>query len=578
LVDHVQEHLTIFRENLQASGFMAMQKDGIEAWRGNLEVEWLDQSTKTRKIADHNIEIRLEEGFPYRPPKVISIDVNPPLGPSFHLNPDGGLCLWGVDRGWKPYFGANHLLNRIREWFHHYHTQTWPSNSEVPDLYLYLEPVGMILLGDEWQYAKKECQGRFSLWRPETLSLHKPCIASRVEGDVTSSTKTPESRLYDHFRVELKIKEIGIWFFIETPFVPPNNLTDLLGSIDKAIGWTNNETREHIIHCIGEQSRSAGFPIALGYKDNTSQERWLFLWAEFPKYDNKRFKWSKPDNIKKVQLKSFRTLPASKESLLRRSKYMSQELQDKSVTIFGCGSLGSAIALLLAKAGIGKLTLIDSDFVSPGNVARHICDLGLVGLPKTTASRFVIQRHVPDCAVMEYGEIWNSEKIREYLSFTNLVIDATANRSFSLFLNDICIETDTSFITATAYRKATIGRIVICRPKIDPCLACYSDHTYWNENQYPLIPEGEGDGFVEDGCGSVTEEGVALNIEAVANIAVRVATKVLGCDNFDGNLCIEVNEPLPNVRGIMSNSGRYWFDNRPHSNCIVCSKEVRSGD
>lgn len=253
---------------------------------------------------------------------------------------------------------------------------------------------------------------------------------------------------------------------------------------------------------------------------------------------------------------------------------MSQELQDKSITIFGCGSLGSVIALLLAKAGIGKLTLIDSDFVAPGNVARHICDLGLVGLPKTIASKHVIQRHVPDCEVIEYGETWNSEEIREYLSFTNLVVDATANRPFSLLLNDVCVETDTSFITATAYRKATIGRIVICRPKMDPCLACYSDHTFWNENQYPLIPEGEGDGFVEDGCGSVTEEGVALNIEAIANIAARIATKVLRGDVSDGNLCIEVNEPLLDVRGIMSKSGRYWFDNQPHSSCVVCSMEV----
>lgn len=284
---------------------MAMQKDGIESWRGNLEVEWLDHSTRIRKLADHNIEIRLEEGFPYRLPKVLSTDVNPPLGPSFHLNPGGGLCLWDAGHGWEPHFGANHLLNRIREWFHHYHMRVWPPNSEVPDLYLYLEPVGVILLGDEWQPVKNERQGRFLLWRPQTLSLQKPCIASRVEENVTSSTKTPERRLYDHSRVELKINESGIWFFIETPFVPPNNLADLLASVDKAMGWKNDETRKHITHCISEQSRSDGFPIALGYKDNTLQERWLFLWAEFPKYENKRFKWAKPDNIKKVKLKSF---------------------------------------------------------------------------------------------------------------------------------------------------------------------------------------------------------------------------------------------------------------------------------
>lgn len=60
-------------------------------------------------------------------------------------------------------------------------------------------------------------------------------------------------------------------------------------------------------------------------------------------------------------------------------------LQSKTVTIVGCGSLGSGIATLLAKAGVGGLNLVDPELLSSENVSRH--DLGLfdVGHPKATA-------------------------------------------------------------------------------------------------------------------------------------------------------------------------------------------------
>ncbi|MBL4775230.1 MAG: ThiF family adenylyltransferase [Mariprofundus sp.] len=60
----------------------------------------------------------------------------------------------------------------------------------------------------------------------------------------------------------------------------------------------------------------------------------------------------------------------NKEYLLERGG-AENSLLNKKVAIVGCGSLGSEIALMLSKAGVGELTLIDHDLLVPDNIYRH---------------------------------------------------------------------------------------------------------------------------------------------------------------------------------------------------------------
>ncbi|PTA97681.1 MULTISPECIES: ThiF family adenylyltransferase [unclassified Sulfitobacter] len=59
-------------------------------------------------------------------------------------------------------------------------------------------------------------------------------------------------------------------------------------------------------------------------------------------------------------------------------------LRGKKVTIVGCGSLGSGVAVLLAKAGVGNLNLVDSETLRSENVSRH--ELGVSNIGKRKAS------------------------------------------------------------------------------------------------------------------------------------------------------------------------------------------------
>ncbi len=48
-----------------------------------------------------------------------------------------------------------------------------------------------------------------------------------------------------------------------------------------------------------------------------------------------------------------------------------ERLRRSKVTIIGCGALGSNLATLLARAGVGRLCIVDRDFVEPSNLQRQ---------------------------------------------------------------------------------------------------------------------------------------------------------------------------------------------------------------
>jgi molybdopterin/thiamine biosynthesis adenylyltransferase len=232
------------------------------------------------------------------------------------------------------------------------------------------------------------------------------------------------------------------------------------------------------------------------------------------------------------------------------------------------------VALLLAKAGVGEIRLVDDDVLLPGNVARHTCGLKWIGFDKTYAMKKVILEHNPDCEVSCFDSTWGLEELRGYFNGCDVVIDTTANRNFSLYLNQICVESDQPTILAAAYRRAAVGRILIHRGDQDPCLACYSDaNKFWSEDQYPTIPLDPDEAFIEDGCGVVTEEAVALDVEAVANLTTRIAIRLMRGQLDGKNIAILVNEPLAGASGILGQEGIHWWTNNPLPACRICCEE-----
>jgi adenylyltransferase/sulfurtransferase len=135
-----------------------------------------------------------------------------------------------------------------------------------------------------------------------------------------------------------------------------------------------------------------------------------------------------------------------------------QRLAAAHVAIVGCGAMGAASASLLARAGVGTLTLIDRDFVEPSNLQRQVlfdeAD-ALESLPKAEAARRHIARFNSTVNVHACIADLVPANIAGLLSPAgeapaNIILDATDNFETRYLINDFAVEQSIPWIYAAA--------------------------------------------------------------------------------------------------------------------------------
>jgi len=130
-----------------------------------------------------------------------------------------------------------------------------------------------------------------------------------------------------------------------------------------------------------------------------------------------------------------------------------QLLAQAHVAIVGCGATGAASASLLARAGIGTLTLIDRDFVEPSNLQRQVlfdeAD-ALEALPKAEAARRKIALFNSSITVLPHIADLVPANIAALLNPADIVLDATDNFETRYLLNDFAVQQGKPWIYAAA--------------------------------------------------------------------------------------------------------------------------------
>lgn len=151
-------------------------------------------------------------------------------------------------------------------------------------------------------------------------------------------------------------------------------------------------------------------------------------------------------------------------------------LASKSVLVVGVGSGGSTIAIELAKAGVGKFAIIDSDRVELSNVARHALDLRDLGRKKTSAMRDALLARNPhaeivaiDADVMRGGVL---DRVAERHGPFDLLVAATDTTQSRNVLNGFMLRHKIVGIFGRTVVRASGGDVMRVRPGIGPCLNC----------------------------------------------------------------------------------------------------------
>lgn len=123
------------------------------------------------------------------------------------------------------------------------------------------------------------------------------------------------------------------------------------------------------------------------------------------------------------------------------------------VAVVGCGATGAAAASLLARAGVGTLTLIDRDFVEPSNLQRQILfdeQDALDALPKAEAARRKIALFNSTIRVNAHIADLIPANVNQLLGPAQLILDATDNFETRYLLNDYAVQQGKPWIYAAA--------------------------------------------------------------------------------------------------------------------------------
>lgn len=149
------------------------------------------------------------------------------------------------------------------------------------------------------------------------------------------------------------------------------------------------------------------------------------------------------------------------------------KLASSKVSIIGCGALGAVAAETLARAGVGRLIIVDRDFVEESNLQRQIIfeeSDALDRLPKAVAAAKRLARVNSDVQVEPIVTDVNFENIEEIIAGANVVIDGTDNFETRFLINDACLKTNIPWIYGAAVGSYGLTMTIV--PGTSPCLRC----------------------------------------------------------------------------------------------------------
>ncbi len=213
----------------------------------------------------------------------------------------------------------------------------------------------------------------------------------------------------------------------------------------------------------------------------------------------------------------------------------SEKLRDKAVVIIGCGSVGSLVALELARAGVGRYLLIDNDIVEYHNVCRHQCNIMDIGKLKVDAIAERILRINPYAHVEKKATTVEQISKDVFDGFCigseTVFVGCADNRAGDAYTNIISSMYSASFVSIGFWERAFAGEIFYHIPnKNMPCYSCalgnsadndgsgFSQRSTVNSHLYTTQEDLSQVNF---------EPGISIDINFVTIIGIKIILDIL---------------------------------------------------
>lgn len=438
------------------------------------------------------IDIAITERFPFAPPQVIIVDAGTELEPTFHIEHNDVLCLWGSDMPIESWQTPEALIKKVAGWLEQT-AQGWPGDEDA-DLERYLEQDDDHVVIYDMEQIKggdffRTALGDYGIlrikdklpWQPNSARMKNKGIRRR------------ERRL-------AWVVDVGQ---VDHPIRGWHDLIDAVGN-DCAT----------IIELIKVGSVEL---ILVRYRRGT-REALLALNA--------------------LTLKAYESADSSVSTRTLRSGTSAPYRAKKSVAIIGCGAIGSHIADLLFRSGVHRITLIDPERLRPGNIIRHLADNSLVGLPKTVAVKAELNALGIDASEVQLriGRVTEPADALRLVTTHDLVVDTTADARATELLIWATKELDRHMISVCLQRDGGIARV--------------DRFPLWEDEHHlepiPLL-ESKSKKVYEKGCGSPVSTTPPLAVVKAAALGSQVALdQINNMGQYLPATIIEIITPQPN--------------------------------
>ncbi|GIO25916.1 MoeB/ThiF family adenylyltransferase [Ornithinibacillus bavariensis] len=155
-----------------------------------------------------------------------------------------------------------------------------------------------------------------------------------------------------------------------------------------------------------------------------------------------------------------------------------EKIGGKHVLVLGCGALGTANSESLVRGGIGKLTVIDRDYVEESNLQRQqlFTEEDCINeLPKAVVAKKHLQQINSTVDIRAHVMDATAANLPPLLQDVDLVIDATDNFDIRFLMNDLIHQYQVPWIVGSCVGSTGMSFTIL--PGETPCLRCLLDAT-----------------------------------------------------------------------------------------------------
>lgn len=461
--------------------------------------------------------------FPLRPPSIweLTPDGSGVVDHRDHgyVFADGSLCLFAhtPEHGWRPDFTGAFAVERFAEYVNAEHTNPFPRLENVPReldvMRVSIRPglVQALREGGRWGALNGHLRDdvRLILVTGADGTGSKHIVFARTDDPPPEPWVTA---------LGCTLPWNGMWCRVdEGPEAAPPSREEFLAWIDRHT--PTPEAREFLrkTPAVLLVQKSALWFVAMHPPELVQS---AFRELKIP------FVFTRPI-VEDIAAKIFRRV----DDLLQDG----QRLRAARAAIIGSGSLGSVVAIALAKAGVGRFVLFDPERLEPENIARHIGSVRDIGRAKVEVVRDAIHRINPEAEILPLAvpvsldpRVWAGDPIRYFKEVLvdprGIVICTTATADAERIVNALAVSTGAPAVFAAVLGRAQHGRIFRVVPGLTACYECVLAAQAEDPGRFPKF---EGRELGVPGYHQPGVPGLGIDVDQVALIAARLALQTL---------------------------------------------------